>query len=179
MSSEEYPELHERITAGLLLSTTAAQISRHLDSFCSWLLIGVGGSYSLIIANLASLQQFVSPRSIRISLLLLLVAILLGVLQRWLAAMVAASEATGDKADQIGKNLAERDIEIDFKIVSQEMQRGTYYPAKWIVRRSFEKAISGDFAASGRVTAKISQVHGRGKRGSAKAKLRENPLYCS
>jgi hypothetical protein len=89
---------------------------------------------------------------------LLLIAIVLGVFQRWLAAIVAASAATGEKAEQIGKELATQDIEIDFKVVFREMERGIYYPAKWMVRRSFNKVMSGDFAASGRVAAAISQI---------------------
>ena len=156
--TDQIPELHERVTAGRLLATTAAQISAHLDSFCSWLLIGVGGAYSLVLANLDSLQKLVSPRSIQISLLLLLIAIVLGVFQRWLAAIVAAGAATGEKAEQIGRELAAQDINVDFRIVFREMERGTYYPAKWMVRRSFAKAIAGDFAASGRVAAALSQI---------------------
>ena len=156
--TDQSSELHERVTAGRLLATSAAQISAHLDSFCSWLLIGVGGAYTLVLANLDSLQQLISPRSLQKSLLLLLIAIVFGVFQRWLAAIVAASAATGEKADQIGKDLAAQDIDVDFKVVFREMERGTYYPAKWIVRRSFNKAMAGDFAISGRVAAAISQI---------------------
>ena len=154
----ENPELHERIMAGRLLAVSAAQISSHLDSFCSWLLLGVGGGYALVLANLASLQGFIAPQSLQTSLFLLLVAIAFGVLQRWLAAIVAASTASGEKAEEIGKELADRDIDVDFRIVFREMERGTYYPAKWMVRRSFNKAMSGDFAAGGRITALISQI---------------------
>lgn len=146
------------MTAGRLLATAAAQISAHLDSFCSWLLIGVGGAYALVLANLGSVQQLVSPRSLQKSLLLLLIAIVIGVFQRWLAAIVSASAATGEKAEQIGNDLAAQDIELDFKVVSREMERGTYYPAKWMVRRSFNKAMSADFAASGRIASAISQI---------------------
>lgn len=156
--TDQSAELHERVTAGRLLATAAAQISAHLDTFCSWLLIGVGGAYALVLTNLDSLQQLVSLRSLQKSLLLLLIAIVIGVFQRWLAAIVAANAATGEKAEQIGKDLAERDIEVDFKVVFREMERGTYYPARWMLRRSFNKAMSGDFAASGRITAAISQI---------------------
>ncbi len=156
--TEDFPELHERVTAGRLLSTTASQVSERLDSFCSWLLLGVGGAYSLVFANLASLQGLISTHSIRTSLQLLLAAIVLGIVQRWLAAMVAAGSATAEKAERIGRELADQDINIDFKVVFREMERGLYYPAKWFARGSFEKAMSGDFAASGRVTAYISQI---------------------
>ena len=111
-----------------------------------------------MLANLDSLQQLVSPRSLQKSLLFLIIAIVLGVFQRWLAAIVAANAATGGKAEQIGKDLAAQDIEVDFKIVLREIERGIYYPAKWMVRRSFNKAMSGDFAASGRIAAAISQI---------------------
>ena len=156
--SDELPEIHERVTAGRLLSLVAAHVSEHMGSFGSWLLIGVGATYSLVLANLASVQQFVLLSSIRAGLLLLLAAVVLGVLQRWLAAIVGASSAAAEKADKIGRDLAEQDIEIDFKVLFREMERGTYYPAKWIVRRSYEKAMAGDLAVSGRLSAGIAQV---------------------
>ncbi|MFC3552479.1 hypothetical protein ACFOLC_15855 [Lysobacter cavernae] len=156
--SDELPEIHERVTAGRLLSLVAAHVSEHMGSFGNWLLVGVGATYSLVLANLASVQQFVSLWSIRTGLLLLLAAVILGVLQRWLAAIVSASSAAAEKSDKIGHALAEQDIDIDFRALFREMERGIYYPAKWIVRRSFNKAMSGDFAAAGRMSAGISQV---------------------
>lgn len=153
-----YEHLHEKITAGKLLSISAAQISSRLDLFCSWLLIGVGGAYALILANLKSLQDLISVHYMKGSLLMLLVAIVLGILQRWLAAVVAGNAATSEMAGQIGKDLSERDIDIDFTKVFSEMEKGLFYPTKWIARSSFKKAMSGDFAASGRFSAFISQV---------------------
>lgn len=72
--------------------------------------------------------------------------------------MVAAGDAVSEKASQIGKELSERGIEIDFQVVFLEMEKGLFYPAKWLARRSFKKAVSGDFAASGRFYAAVSQV---------------------
>jgi hypothetical protein len=93
-----------------------------------------------------------------VSLQLLLVAIVLGVLQRWLAALVMAGSASTEKAEQIGRELAELNVVVDFKVIFREMERGLYYPGKWFARSNFQKAMSGDFAASGRMAAHISQV---------------------
>jgi len=105
-----------------------------MGSFGTWLLVGVGATYSLVLANLASVQQFVSLGSVRSGLLLLLTAVVLGVLQRWLGAIVGASSAAAEKADKIGRDLADHDINLDFQVLFREMERGTYYPAKWIVK---------------------------------------------
>ena len=156
----ELPEIHERVTAGRLLSLASAHVSEQLSSFGSWLLVGVGATYSLVLANLASVQQFVSLWSIRTGLLLLLAAIVLGVLQRWLSAIVSASSATAERADKIGRDLSDQDIELDFRVLFREMERGIYYPAKWFVHRSYQKLMEGDFAASGRLSAGIAQAHG-------------------
>jgi len=155
---DDLPELHERVTAGRLLSLVAAHVSEQMGSFGSWLLIGVGATYSLVLANLASVQQFVALSSIRTGLLMLLFAVIFGVLQRWLAAIVGASSAAAEKADKIGRDLAEQGVDIDPKVLFREMERGTFYPAKWIVRSSNEKVITGDFAAGGRISAGISQI---------------------
>ncbi|UYK76877.1 hypothetical protein NG825_00235 [Xanthomonas sacchari] len=156
--ADEFPEIHERVTAGRLLSLAAAHVSEHMGSFGTWLLVGVGATYSLVLANLASVQQFVSLWSVRSGLLLLLAAVALGVLQRWLAAIVGASSAAAEKADKIGRDLADQDIDLDFQVLFREMERGTYYPAKWIVKRSYSKVMAGDFAAFGRMSAGIAQV---------------------
>jgi hypothetical protein len=141
-----------------LLSTTAAHVSQSLDSFCSWLLLGVGATYTFVLSNLASLQDLIAVASVRASLYLLLAAIAVGVVQRWLAATVAASCATSEKADEIGCNLSAQEVEVDFAVVFREMQRGLFYPAKWMARRSFKKAMKGDFAVGGRLAAALSQA---------------------
>lgn len=156
--NEDIPNFHERVTAGRLLSTTAAQVSGRLDAFCGWLLLGVGAAYALAFAHWVELQNLVAPHTLQVSLLLLLGAIVVGIFQRWLAAMVAASFVTAEKAGQLGAELAARGIEVDFTVVFREMERGLFYPAKWLARSSFRKAIGGDLAAGGRLAAYISQV---------------------
>lgn len=156
--SEEIPNLHERVTAGRLLSTTAAQVSGRLDAFCSWLLFGVGAAYALVLAHWAGLQGLVASHSLQLSLALLLAAIVVDIFQRWLAAMVAASCATAERAGQLGAELAARGIDLEFSVVFSEMERGLFYPARWIARSSYKKAMAGDLAAGGRLAAYISQV---------------------
>ena len=156
--NDDIPDIHERVTAGRLLSTTAAQISGRLDAFCGWLLFGVGAAYALVLAHWAELQALVAPHTLQVSLRLLLGAIVVGIFQRWLAAMVAASFATAEKAGQLGAELAAQGIELDFTVVFREMERGLFYPAKWLARSSFKKAIAGDLAAGGRLAAYISQI---------------------
>lgn len=152
------PEVHERFAAGRLLALAAAHGSEHMGSFGTWLLVGVGATYSLVLTNLASVQEFVELWSIRSGLLLLLVAVVLGVLQRWLAAIVGASSAVAEKSAMIGRDLSEQGIDLDFSVLFREMERGTYYPAKWVVRRNYSKAVAGDLAVAGRMSAGIAQV---------------------
>ncbi|WP_149364050.1 hypothetical protein [Rhodanobacter sp. T12-5] len=156
--NEDIPHLHERVTASRLLSTTAAEISGKLDAFCNWLLLGVGAAYTLVFSHWAELRSLIAPCTLQISLALLLAAIVVGIFQRWLAAMVASSFATSEKSSQVGAELAARGIEVDFAVVFSEMERGLFYPAKWIARSSFKKAVAGDLAAGGRLAAYISQI---------------------
>ena len=156
--NEDIPNIHERVTAGRLLSTTAAQISDKLDTFCGWLLFGVGAAYALVLAHWAELQALVAPHTLQVSLRLLLSAIVVGIFQRWLAAMVAASFATAEKAGQLGSELAAQGTKLDFRVVFREMEKGLFYPAKWLARSSFKRAIGGDLAAGGRLAAYISQI---------------------
>lgn len=153
-----HPELHERVMAGRLLSLAAARLSSNIGSFGSWLLVGVGAAYSLILANLSSIQEFVALNSIQNGMVLLLISVVLGVIQRWLAAIISGSCESAEAAERIGRELADDEIELDFKVVFREIESATYYPAKWMVRRSFEKAMSGDFAASGRLSGKLAQI---------------------
>lgn len=156
--NENHPKIQERIIAGRLLSLASAQISSNLGSFGSWLLVGVGAAYSLILTNLSSIQTLIELGSIQTGMAFLLVSVVLGVIQRWLAAVICSGCKSAEAAGKIGKESAYLDITLDFKTIFQEMEKGTYYPAKWIVRRSFKKAMSGDFAASGRLNARLAQI---------------------
>ena len=157
---ENHPELHERITAGRLLTLAASHTSESLSSFGNWLLIGVGATFSLVLANLGALQSFVELASIRLGLIFLLVAIVLGVLQRWLAAITSANFAVSEKAAAIGASLDEQGIDLNFEVLFREIERGLYFPGKWLAQRGSKKVLAGDFAAAGRVSAAIAQVQG-------------------
>jgi hypothetical protein len=156
--TEKPIEVHERVTAGRLLTLMAHKASEQLDSMSGWMLVGFGGAYALVFANYTSLQQLVSGRSLHFSLLLLLVAFAFGIVQRWLAAIIAASAGAAKEAEKIGAKLGKKNIPLDIKVVFREIEKGIYYPARWIVRRSFTKAIAGDFAAAGRLSAALSQI---------------------
>lgn len=156
--NENHTELHERVTAGRLLSIMAARLSANLGSFGSWLLVGVGAVYSLVLADLSSIQEFVALEAIKTGMGLLLVSVVLGVIQRWLSAIITGSCESAEAAEKIGRDLAEQDIDLDFNVVFREIENGTYYPAKWLVRRSFKNAMSGDFAASGRLSGRLAQI---------------------
>jgi hypothetical protein len=80
--------------AMILLGSISAQSPR-IDTFATWTLAVVGGSATLIVSNLDSITLTVPRYYVSLGLILLGVAALFGVAEKWMALRVQATSATG------------------------------------------------------------------------------------
>jgi hypothetical protein len=144
----------EKLLAAKMLASAAGHSSSQLSSFSGWLITGFAAGFGLLLANIESISKFVEPRRVGLAILFFLGAVLVHVVQRWLAAITAGSIAAGNDA---GTASANHNQEIDFKVVFAEMERASYRPARWFIRRSFAKVASGDLAGAGRMQFKLAQ----------------------
>jgi hypothetical protein len=144
MPKEENPQ--ERILAGRILTLCAQSVSESLDRFGGWLLAGFGAAIGLLVANAGTLSKLLRVERLRGSIILFLVAVGLGVLQRLLAALVAGAASVAKESESIGRDIVG---DVDLDRFFRELKRAPVYPRRFL-EKSLEAVEAGDFAAPGR-----------------------------
>ncbi len=151
------PHFWEKLLASKMLSSAAGHASAELASFSGWLITGFAAAFGLLLVNIDAVSKFLDPGKLGRAIVLFLVAVVVHVIQRWLAAITAGSIAAGKEAASAA---IEGSHELDFVVVFAEMERATYRPMRWFVRKSYAKVANGDVAAAGRMQAKLAQWQG-------------------
>jgi hypothetical protein len=145
------------VLAGQLLTRAAGRASEALDKFSGWMLAGFGAAFALVLANIQTVSKFVPVASLRGGALFLLVAIMVGVLQKYLASIVASAAAAGADGEALGQANADG---VKFTVVFDQMELATLYPLRWAVKYAFRKAANGDVAVAGRMCFVVAQIQG-------------------
>ncbi|PMR89097.1 hypothetical protein [Xanthomonas arboricola] len=151
-------ETQANILAGQLLILATQRVSTSFDTFSGWLAAGFGAALALFIANLDTVSKFSSLSSIKCASILFLVSALLAVIDKLLAAFIAAGTTAATEGAAFGKDLAQREIEFDVTTFFAETEKALFWPASLFARRAFTKAKSGDFAGPGRMYTKVAQI---------------------
>ncbi|MDY7547242.1 hypothetical protein RGU75_13495 [Glaciimonas sp. CA11.2] len=148
-----------QILALRVLTLLAGTVNASLDKFSGWLMVGTGGAFSLLLTNIEKLVGFVNAGSIRFALSLMLVSLAVGVIAKFLSAMISASVASNDAAFAVGKDAVKDGFTIDIEAYLIEFKRGLFFVQRLVAETSFKKLRAGDLAAGGRLVAKLSQVN--------------------
>ena len=149
---------HARSAARQALISTTRRVGDSLPAFSTWLLAGFGVGFSLLVANIDKVTQFIDIRFIRFGLLVFLLSLVIAVAATYLSAIVKASLAAQEDAEVMSKQLIESGRGFDVATFVTEFQRGLLPHIRGLSRRSFEKALAGDSLAGARMIAKISQI---------------------
>lgn len=147
----------ESILTGKMLSLLSVGLTTSLEKFSGWLLAGFGAAFALILSNIEQVAKFISIDDIKIGVLLYLVALATGVLQRWVGSGIMGGAMISKEAEELGRNA---DESVDFNNVLTEIERSCLYPKKWLVRYQFNKIRSGDFSVAGRMQVVMAQLQG-------------------
>jgi hypothetical protein len=156
--SHELPDIQARVAAGRILSIAAGRVSAALDQFSGWLLSGFGVGFALLVANIDQVSKHVTIQSLQGALSFYLGALGIGVFAKLLSAMVTAGAEAAERGSDIGRDLAEREVQINVRHMFQESEKAFFWPMRWWVAAAFRKVEAGDFAAGGRMHTKIAQV---------------------
>ncbi|MFN9091771.1 MAG: hypothetical protein ACK5V0_09800 [Alphaproteobacteria bacterium] len=140
-----------------LLATTQ-RVGDSIPSFSTWLLAGVGATFSLLIANLEKVTQFIDIGFIKVGMIAFVISLILAVVATYLAAVVKGALAAQHDAEELTKELIASGETMDVNTFILEFQRGLLPHVRGVSRRAFEKALSGDSLAGARLIAKLSQV---------------------
>lgn len=147
--------MHESILAGRLLTIMAGRVTENLVTFSSWLIGSFTAVLGLLLSNIDTVSKYLPAKGIGSSVTLFLFAVALHVIQRYLAAIVAGSVAVSKEVESLSVSAS-----LNFPLVMDEIEKSTFWPARILVRRTLKKVRAGDFAASGRMVGKITQVQG-------------------
>lgn len=144
----------EKIQARTIMMQSGAKASALVDSFSTWLMAAVSAFALFLVANHEKVKGFLPDALIWWGLRALVAVLVLGLLQKAAAVIVAAAGA----GDLVGRDLADRgEVASGFSVVSQEVLRGVLPPFRPYVRRSLNRTAGGDFAQQGRAVHKLAQ----------------------
>lgn len=152
--------VQEKVLADKLLRAMASSWSKTIDTFLGWLLGGTGATIALLVSNLSELDAYISLEEMRLSVFLFFIALGVAVLEKYLAATVGAGTEVAEFSTKEGEKLGAAAARIEFKEVFKEIEKATFYPARWIVRRNLRKVLAGDLVLSGRLYALLAQIQG-------------------
>ena len=117
-------ESQATVLAGQVLLVATQKVSASFDSFSGWLVTGFGAVVALFIANLEAVSKFASLASIKCAASLFVASAVLAVVDKLLAAFIAAGTAAGIEGAAIGKELARNNIEIDVTTFFAQTETG-------------------------------------------------------
>lgn len=132
-------ETQATILAGQLLIAATQKVSSSFDTFSGWLAAGFGAALALFIANLDSISKFASMGSIKCASLLFLVSAVLAVINKLLASFIAAGTTAAIEGAALGKDLTERQVQIDITTLFAEMEKALFWLGSLFARRAFRQ----------------------------------------
>jgi hypothetical protein len=147
-----------RKAAALSLVAAASKVNEALSSFSGWLMAGIGAAFSLLLANVEKVSEFILASHIRYALLLLLVCLVISVFAKLLSALVSSALGSHEAGEVLAKEIASSGQIFDVNLYITEFERGLFPYQRWMARKTLDKAKAGDSVASARLIAKLSQV---------------------
>lgn len=153
MTEQPQNRATEDIYLARVLTVMAERTSSAFGSFSSWMIAGYGAALSLLVAHIDTVKPFISPRSISRSIILFLVAVLLNIVERYMATMVANSVAVGKEVGAMPPP-----DPIDLRYFLSQMEQTIFWPHRILVRWSNARIFAGDVSMPGRMNMKIAQI---------------------
>ena len=145
--------IQDSIYIGKVLTAMGARVSSELVAFSGWLLIGFAAILGVLFSNLDAVTTFVAPQALSTVVKLFVLAVVCNVLQRYSAAVVAASVAGGKEIEAYPAPAT-----LDLRSFLTQVESATLWPMRYMVRRSNLKILQGDLAVGGRLISKLAQV---------------------
>jgi hypothetical protein len=154
MTEQSQPDRgQEHIFLNRVLTVMAERTSAAFGSFSNWMIVGYGAALSLLVAHIDTVTKFVSPKAMRWSIILFLVAVFLHIVDRYLATMVANGVA-------VGKEVATMQFPnpFDLPYFLDQMEQAIFWPHRILVRRIYARIRAGDLSRAGRIPMTLAQI---------------------
>lgn len=138
----------------------ARSVSQSHANFATWLLAGFSAAFTLILVNLDVVSKFVELSSVKFAVLLFLVSLIIAVLQRWISTVLQAGFQSGDEGAKIDAHLNSNGLVVNQEVLLREIEKASFYPAKYFMKIQYDKIRAGDLTVAGRQNAKLAQIQG-------------------
>jgi len=132
----------EEVLANSILRSATSGSSAALGRFSTWLLAAIAASLLALLANLAELAPYISVQQIKRSAVLLLVALAIGVLGKYIEMILQSAKDSSAETTTIAR--LDESAEPDIGRVLLLVERTTWPPAKWLIRRQLRALAAGD-----------------------------------
>jgi len=151
--NNELDVIENKIFVNKVLILMAEKISHQLASFSGWMIVGFGAAISLLVANIAEVAKYIKPECIGLSVKLFLGAVVLNVIQRYMAAKVASVVTMLEKLESIPEPKA-----LDLAYFRDQIEKVTFWPARIYLKWMNNKISNGDYTISGRMQGILAQI---------------------
>jgi hypothetical protein len=156
--AEPKTSLNSRLAAQQALLAVTRRVGDALPTFSTWLLGGFGAAFSLVLASIEKVSQFIEITHIRFGLVVFLLSLAVAVLASYLSTIVKAALGAQEDGETLGRKLAATEGGMDVQLFMAEYKRGLLPPIRWIAQSSLNKVQAGDIVAGARLIAKLSQL---------------------
>lgn len=157
---QEVKNLNEQNFVNVFRAKINECVSPLIDTFSGWLIGGFSAASALLVSQYDSVSKHISTCLIQEFLQLLMLALILAVIQKFISSLIVANAKASIVGVELGKEAVNNSVELDFNIIFGEVERSIFPMTRWLVRRSFRKAMNGDLMAGSRNFVRLSQVQG-------------------
>jgi hypothetical protein len=141
LTPEQIDRLPTEAAALKLLTSSASHASSSLDKFATWFLTAFGAGLTLLLTNYKDLEALITIPQLKASASLFVCAVVFGVVQKYLAAIVTAVAAAAKDGEVIGKE----NPNIDFDHYIQAVRTALPFPIRFFANHLLKKIEKGEF----------------------------------
>lgn len=143
-----------------MLQESNGKASSLLDSFSCWLLGGFGAASALFVSQYDSITKHIDQPIIHNFLIHFLWFLVIGIVQKYIAIIIAAYSQGATIGREIGAKAAANSIPLNFDIIFSKIEKSMIPPGSWLLRRSLKKAKNGDLVSSAINFTRLTQFQG-------------------
>jgi len=128
-------EIELKITKSMFMSVL--KTSAIVDKTSSWFLGGVAATSALLIANISAISIFISSNIIGLMIMLLIISIMFGFIQKYLATRINIHVSVTEAIEPIVEQNVSKGTEVDFLKIVGVIKKAT----PWYQKKEVEKSI--------------------------------------
>lgn len=158
--TDPFDSAAEKYMASQILMASAGHAADALDSFSTWLLGGSAAILAVLFASQPHFSDVLAIPTLQKASYIFLLSAAIGVLNKYLATIIAGAYASSKETVAIAKRLDEEGFALKMTKVHSELEKAIFPPMRWIVRKANESAEKGDTVMSARAISRIAQIQG-------------------